>query len=180
MSETTSAVLSEARRRILDTTLDLFSRHGYYQVGMRGIASQLGIRAPSLYSHYASKRDLLVAVVSPLLDDVDRLLLEAPAIQADADVRVRWLTKYIAAFAARPKATRLLARDPAIRDEGVLRCRLTNHPDTSRSVLRALGASDDLAISMITGAIIQAILDGVVAADDAHELATRLQSLFSD
>lgn len=44
--------------RILAAALDLFAREGYEAVGVARIAQAVGIKAPSLYKHYKSKRDI--------------------------------------------------------------------------------------------------------------------------
>lgn len=46
------------RQRILLAALELFSRQGYDAVSVGQIAEAVGIRAPSLYKHYKSKRDI--------------------------------------------------------------------------------------------------------------------------
>lgn len=41
------------RERILNAALICFAERGYAATGMREIARQVGIRAPSLYNHFA-------------------------------------------------------------------------------------------------------------------------------
>lgn len=48
---------------ILSTALALFSEHGYAAVSMRDIASSVGIRASSIYHHFASKQALWDALI---------------------------------------------------------------------------------------------------------------------
>ncbi|MFE5700935.1 TetR/AcrR family transcriptional regulator [Rhodococcus koreensis] len=52
---------------IVETGLKLFSEIGYDGVGMRQIASIVGIKAASLYNHYASKEELLWSIVEDAL-----------------------------------------------------------------------------------------------------------------
>ena len=40
-------------------TQKLFRERGYAAIGMRELANEVGIQAPSLYNHYKSKDDLL-------------------------------------------------------------------------------------------------------------------------
>jgi TetR/AcrR family transcriptional regulator, cholesterol catabolism regulator len=55
---------SEARRNeIIAIAARLFHRRGYRDVGMRDIALEANIKAASLYHHFASKDDLLRAVI---------------------------------------------------------------------------------------------------------------------
>lgn len=46
------------KQRILLESLKLFARDGYDAVSVDQIASAVGIKAPSLYKHYKSKRDV--------------------------------------------------------------------------------------------------------------------------
>lgn len=50
------------RERILNAALICFAERGYAATGMREIARQVGIRAPSLYNHFAGKREILLAL----------------------------------------------------------------------------------------------------------------------
>ena len=51
------------KRRILDEALRLFSVRGYEAVTVEEIAAAVGIRAPSLYKHYRSKRDIFRGIL---------------------------------------------------------------------------------------------------------------------
>lgn len=51
----------EARRNILATAADLFFREGYRAVGVDAIAEQSGVAKMTLYRHFSSKDDLIVA-----------------------------------------------------------------------------------------------------------------------
>ena len=61
------------RQRILDAALALFSARGYDSVSVGEIAKAVGIKAPSLYNHFPSKRAIFDAIV------------EATAAQYEAD-----------------------------------------------------------------------------------------------
>ena len=51
------------KSRILDASLTLFSEKGYHSVSVAQIADAVGIKAPSLYKHYKSKRDIFDAIL---------------------------------------------------------------------------------------------------------------------
>lgn len=55
------------RDEILDVALDLFSVNGYEATSISQIADAVGIRKASLYSHFASKQDILDNVVDSVL-----------------------------------------------------------------------------------------------------------------
>lgn len=46
------------KERILDASLDLFSKKGYEGVSVKEIAKAVGIKDSSLYKHYKSKQDI--------------------------------------------------------------------------------------------------------------------------
>ena len=50
-----------ARDRIVDTAYDLFSRHGIRAVGVDRIVAESGVAKMSLYRHFGSKDDLVLA-----------------------------------------------------------------------------------------------------------------------
>jgi AcrR family transcriptional regulator len=50
-----------ARDRILDTAYDLFSRHGVRPVGVDRIVAESGVAKMSLYRHFPSKDELVLA-----------------------------------------------------------------------------------------------------------------------
>src|SRR5688500_16608344 len=50
-----------ARERILATAYDLFSRHGPAAVGVDAIVARSGVAKMSLYRHFRSKDELVVA-----------------------------------------------------------------------------------------------------------------------
>ena len=64
MLETTSSVTtttSTVRDRILDTAYQLFSRRGIRDVGIDEIIERAGVAKATLYRHFVSKDDLVVA-----------------------------------------------------------------------------------------------------------------------
>ena len=61
-----------SRQLIRDTTLRMIDEHGLGDVSMRRIATELGVRAPSLYTHYPTKDALLDDIGNLIADDVDQ------------------------------------------------------------------------------------------------------------
>ena len=70
------------RTTIVSTARDLIEREGVEQLSLAGVATALGIKAPSLYRHVASRGALLHAVVMLTLEDLfaayDAALATAP------------------------------------------------------------------------------------------------------
>ncbi|HEY8544697.1 MAG TPA: TetR/AcrR family transcriptional regulator [Acidimicrobiales bacterium] len=50
-------------RRLLEAAVELFALRGYFGVSVRDITAAIGVRPASLYNHYASKEELLVAAM---------------------------------------------------------------------------------------------------------------------
>ena len=49
------------RERIISAALDLFSREGYSRTSTRGIAKEAGVNEVTLFRHFGSKKNLLMA-----------------------------------------------------------------------------------------------------------------------
>lgn len=56
----------DTKQRILSESLRLFSESGYDAVSVAEIASAVGIKAPSLYKHYKSKRDIFDSILKKM------------------------------------------------------------------------------------------------------------------
>lgn len=61
----------ETKTKIAEVALRLFAMKGYLGTSMSDIAAQLGITKPALYKHYASKQEILEAIIKRM-SDMDR------------------------------------------------------------------------------------------------------------
>lgn len=59
------------RERIIKTARDLFRRHGIRGVGVDAIADQAGTNKMTLYRHFGSKDDLIVACLRDFANDIE-------------------------------------------------------------------------------------------------------------
>ncbi len=78
------------RDRILDAAAMLFYEHGFHAVGLDAILEEVGVTKTTFYNHFASKDDLIVAV----LDDRDERDMHALSQEMDrrgGDARARIL-----------------------------------------------------------------------------------------
>lgn len=116
------------RDQVLRVAEALFARAGYRGVGLREIAAQVGIRAPSLFKHFRSKQALYNAV---LLNIFGRLTEVATCLTSDAPFAARlerFINGYIDLVAEDPHVVPLLFRELMERFEAM-------HPDTRRAAL---------------------------------------------
>lgn len=69
--------MSDTRQRILDVARRLFNQDGLHRVGVRDVARAAGISAGNLSYHFATKDDLVAALVRELSDVAQRQVFAA-------------------------------------------------------------------------------------------------------
>ncbi|MFD0571526.1 TetR family transcriptional regulator [Kitasatospora gansuensis] len=70
------------RTLVVDVALKLLNEVGLDGLSLRRLAQDLGVQAPALYRHFASKQELLQAMADSMLVDV-MSVLDRPAPRAD-------------------------------------------------------------------------------------------------
>src|SRR5262249_40947356 len=75
--------------RILDAAEARFAAKGYDATSLGDVADDVKIRAPSLYKHFAGKRELYVAVMQRLLDPYFALLHDLLVVPREAEDAAR-------------------------------------------------------------------------------------------
>ncbi|QEN13791.1 TetR/AcrR family transcriptional regulator [Mycobacterium sp. ELW1] len=80
-----------AREEILDAAAELFTTIGYAGTSTRRIADAVGIRQASLYHHFATKDDILDALLAGTVDEALRLANELLTGPGPASDRLRAL-----------------------------------------------------------------------------------------
>ena len=101
----------------------MFAEHGFAETSMRDISHQLDVTTAALYYHFENKDDLLLAAVTPALDDIDALLAKAPRTSAPS--RRSFLSAYTDLLIKHQAAMRLINRDPAVASHPSIGPRLT-------------------------------------------------------
>lgn len=71
---------ADTKHRIMAAALELFLRRGVQRTSLQEIADALGITKPALYYHFASREDLVRAIVGPLVDRTEAFLLAHEAL----------------------------------------------------------------------------------------------------
>jgi AcrR family transcriptional regulator len=104
------AILS--RQRIVEVATTIIDAEGLDALSTRRLATDLDVRAPSLYNHFATKEEILDAVGDAIIAEVDISMLGREpwpsALRA-------WARAYRAALAAHPNIVPFLARGPGRR-----------------------------------------------------------------
>lgn len=83
----------EARESILDAAEELYYARGYSAVGMDELRSTAGVSLKRVYGLFASKDDIIKAVLARKHDEWERMLTRAAADAGD-DARARLLAVY--------------------------------------------------------------------------------------
>ena len=102
--------MTSTAEKILDAAEQEFAERGFEATSMALVAEQVGIRSPSLYNHFASKRALYAAVVERLVSRFDAILAAKLESAADLDGVVSWLSSVAEFFHQSPGAAKLLLR----------------------------------------------------------------------
>jgi AcrR family transcriptional regulator len=80
MNTDTIAPVAEAqgmRERICRAAIELFAEKGFHGASVRDLAYAVGVEAASLYYHFPSKQDVLLALFNRILDDMLDMLRAA-------------------------------------------------------------------------------------------------------
>jgi AcrR family transcriptional regulator len=161
--------VSAARDRVLATASRLFHREGVRAVGVDRIAAEAGVGKMTLYRHFATKDDLVVAVLEGR-DGPARDALAAAIADAGDDPRARLLAPFAMLepwFASRGfrgcpfMNASLELPDPGHPARAVARRHKAATRDTFATAARAAGTADPDALAdqlavLFDGAIAQA------------------------
>jgi AcrR family transcriptional regulator len=121
----------DARRteqRIVEAATTLFYEKGFHGTSMREIAAAVGIKAGSLYNHYAGKEDLLVRIATGTMEELLEGGRQAVAGQESPRDQLHALLMWHVVYHARGRfkarvADEQLTALSAVRREPVLRVR---------------------------------------------------------
>lgn len=90
-------VAASRREQLLTAATQLFRKRGYHAVTLEEIGTAAGIAGPSIYRHFASKADLLLAAGTRM---ADRLVYDANRATAGASSATDALDRLIDSYAA--------------------------------------------------------------------------------
>lgn len=135
--------MAGTRERILSTSLTLFAEQGFDGTSLQQIADRLGLTKAALYYHFRSKDDLLDALLTPVLDELESL------IDAPTDDLYAWLSTYLDHLLAHRGLVAFVSRDLSV----------LGHPEFAS---RALGLQQRVS-ARLTGQEGTAELRGAIA-----------------
>ena len=113
MARRTPAAAARGGRRdeVLRAAEALFAQRGYRGVGLREIAAQVGMRAPSLFKHFTSKKALYDAVLLNIFHRLDTVAGRLEGNQSFAARLEAYLRGYVDLVSRDPSVVPLLFRE---------------------------------------------------------------------
>ena len=158
------------KQEILEAALELFSVQGFEATSISQIASAVGIRKASLYSHFESKQAILDALVKDVLEQYGEHSIfartdwekDADHLPLTPDEAVRMVLGQI----------RYLLHDPAIsRARKMLVIEQFQNPELAKLQTKQNYSN---VLGYFTGLVKQLIRQGVLAEDDPEIMAAQL------
>ncbi|MBF6238136.1 Intercellular adhesion protein R [Nocardia otitidiscaviarum] len=163
---------------IRDVALRLFSTRGFEQTSLREVADEVGITKASLYYHYSSKQDLLLAVIEPVFADMRAMAAEIDEREYSRDAVREILTRQLRSMLDHRPIGRMFVNDGVAVGNAIGRnyeqmlemhsklCRWLAGPDADpEALLRASAALD---------VVKTALLSQQIAPDVDEELVERV------
>lgn len=152
----------ESRARIVTAALELFGANGYEATSIKQIAATAGVAQGLIYSHFASKEALLLAIFRQSVQDVYSSFAEAEAGDPERPAVVRMIE---AAFTVLRRNLQFWRLSYGVRmQQSVVAALQDELPDWTAAIrtrLRAALAVARVANPEIEAAILFATIDGV-------------------
>jgi AcrR family transcriptional regulator len=84
----------ETRQRLLQAAKEHFEEHGYDDVTVADIAADAGVSVKTLFQHFRSKEDLLLAELTEIHDDMLRALRERDRSRTPLQAVTDWIIEW--------------------------------------------------------------------------------------
>ncbi|MFD3706426.1 TetR/AcrR family transcriptional regulator [Nocardia sp. NPDC058658] len=163
------------KQAIRDAAVALFAAKGFEQTSLREVADVVGITKASLYYHYASKLDLLLAIIDPIIDHMRDIVEDIDAVPYDDEGIRAVLRTYLRGMIRHRDAGALCVRDTAAIVNAItdrypdlmeptreLRLWLAGPEPTQASTLRAAAAIEVLGVALLSSELVPGATDEVV------------------
>ncbi len=79
----------DKKEQLLTKAVQLFLKYGYEKTSMRDLAKAVGIKAPGIYYHFKSKKDILYQINQESWQKFNELILNEAKGIADPEERIR-------------------------------------------------------------------------------------------
>ncbi|WP_081512472.1 TetR/AcrR family transcriptional regulator [Nocardia donostiensis] len=163
------------KKAIRDAAVRLFGAKGFEQTSLREVADAVGITKASLYYHYASKLDLLVAILNPIVDHMRAMVENIDAVPHDATGVRTVLRNYVRGMMRHRDAGSLCLRDTVtiinamadrqpdlVETNRALRDWLAGPDPSDETKLRASAALEILGIALLSTEVVPGAADALV------------------
>jgi AcrR family transcriptional regulator len=145
----------QLRDEIIDAAFDVFAERGYHDAGVADIAERVGIGSSTFYRHFETKRDLLDAVITTVIDRWVAVLDAENAAEAAAT---------IADYRAQSQRIAVGLNDIAT-DFRIIRILLGQITGVDREFEQKIFAMFDLAVAYEAGYLENGLKRGYLQAD---------------
>lgn len=104
----------ESRQRVLEAAQELFAEHGVSGTSLQAIADALGVTKAAVYHQFSTKEEIVLAVVTPALDEL-RLAIDAAEALPTAKARRSALLSALVSLAIdHSDVSAVLRNDPVV------------------------------------------------------------------
>ncbi|MEV8528790.1 helix-turn-helix domain-containing protein [Streptomyces sp. NPDC052000] len=136
-----------ARERLTEAALELYSERGYEQTPVAEIAKRAGLTERTFFRHYADKREVLFAGAGALQDLFVTAVAEAPRSAAPIDAMAAGLNAVSEMFAGRREQSRrrqaVIAANAELQERELIK--LASIASALADALRRRGVTDPAA-----------------------------------
>ncbi len=102
------------RERVLQAALELFAEYGVSGTSLQMIADRVGVAKASVYYQFHTKEDIVLTLISPVFDDIARLVKIADAVGSDEARRDVAISGLVELAVRNRRLTTVFFGDPAI------------------------------------------------------------------
>ena len=113
--------MNDRQNEIVAETLKLISQRGIQELTIKRIATAIGVTEPAIYRHFASKSDILQAVVDKIEETRNAVVLGATREQGDVSAIFHaFFIGQARLFEREPTLTVILFSEDIFRSDGIL------------------------------------------------------------
>jgi len=170
-----------ARQRVLDAALELFAENGVSGSSLQMIADRIGVTKAAVYHQFPSKDEIVLAVLAPGLETLQRSVEEAERLETPEARRASMLAALVDLAVSHRRIAAILNADPAasrlVRSHAAL--------DVGPRIKALMVGTDpdirsDVAGAMVGGALMMVGLSPDLEQYDDEELSRHLLELAQD